>query len=218
MHCQLLPRLKALCLAHWNCQWKPLGRLWRPGAGPASGSQQLLASTRLPARSRQPHWRPTGQSDRTRLHRGRAGELQRVAVGCRLVVGCCPAGWSMAPAGSELRLLLLPSSRLDLHLLLAGLSPPQAVQGTSGWLEEQPPGRWLAGPLGVLRQSGWAGARREECEQSSGEAGCVPVAAAAYEVQASLSLVAGQLQQLPQASASLPSTLSEPPDAPSPDS
>ena len=163
MHCQLLPRWKALYLAHWNCQWKPSARSWRPGAGPALGSQQLLASTHLLARLRQPHWRLTGRSDRTQLHQGRAGELQRVAVGCRLVVGCCPAGWSMAPAGSELRLLLLPSSRLDLHLLLAGLSPPQAVQGTSGWLEEQPPGRWLAGPLSILRPSGWTGAR---CQRS----------------------------------------------------
>ena len=137
--------------------------------------------------------------DRTQLHLGRAGR-QKVAVGCQpLVVGCL-AGWLMALAGSELRWLLLLSLHSDSHSLWVGLLPPQAGQETSGWLEAQPPaGKLLAGPLDGLRPSGWDGARRGECEQSSGEAGCAPEVAAACEVQPSLFLAVAQLQQLPQA-------------------
>ena len=105
------------------------------------------------------------QLDRTQQHLGQAGR-QKVAVGCHLVVGCL-AGWSMALAGSELRLLLLLSSHLDSHSLWVGLLPPQAGQGTFGWLEELPPAEMLlVGPLAELRLSGWDGVRRGECAQS----------------------------------------------------
>lgn len=88
------------------------------------------------------------QLDRTQLHLGRAGQQQKVAVGCwPLVVGCL-AGWLMALAGLELRLLLLLSLHLDSHSLWVELLPPQVGQETSGWLEAQlPAGRLLAGPL-----------------------------------------------------------------------